>query len=72
MGRNADTTWTHWGYPQWPLVICLAIGWTVAFFCVIKGIQSAGKVVYFTALFPYVILIALLVSIEYNKVVVYL
>lgn len=43
--------------------MCLAAAWIVAFFCVIKGIQSAGKVVYFTALFPYVILTALLVSI---------
>ena len=29
--------------------------------CVVKGVKSVGKVVYFTATFPYVILTALLV-----------
>lgn len=57
-----DATWTHgWGFPQWHLVLCLAIGWIITFLCVMKGVQSVGKVVYFTAIFPYVILTALLV-----------
>lgn len=55
-------TWYDWGWPRWQLILCLAFSWVVAFLCVIKGIQSAGKVVYFTALFPYVILTALLVN----------
>lgn len=55
-------TWTNdWGYPQWHLVLCLAIAWTFAFFCVFRGVKSIGKVVYFTATFPYVILTALLI-----------
>lgn len=54
-------TWTNFGYPRWQLVLCLALGWLIAFLCLIKGIKSAGKVIYFTALFPYVILTALLV-----------
>lgn len=58
-----DHDWTNWGYPRWQLVLCLLLAWIIAFLCVIKGIQTAGKVVYFTALFPYVILIALLVSV---------
>ena len=33
----------------------------MAFLCVIKGVQSVGKVVYFTATFPYFILTALLI-----------
>ncbi|XP_055378881.1 sodium- and chloride-dependent glycine transporter 1-like [Condylostylus longicornis] len=61
LGINDDTDWTNWGYPRWQLVLCLLLGWLIAFFCLIKGIQSAGKVVYFTALFPYVMLTALLV-----------
>lgn len=61
-----DATWTNWGYPRWQLVLCLALGWIIAFFCLIRGIKSAGKVVYFTALFPYVILTSLLVSVFVN------
>ncbi|GAB0092575.1 Transporter [Sergentomyia squamirostris] len=56
-----DATWSNWGYPRWQLVLCLLLAWIIAFFCIIKGIQSAGKVVYFTALFPYVTLTALLI-----------
>lgn len=57
-----NATWsTGWGWPQWHLVLCLAIGWTIAFLCVMKGVQSVGKVVYFTAIFPYFILTALLI-----------
>lgn len=57
-----DATWYNFGWPRWQLVLCLLFSWVIAFLCLIKGIQSAGKVVYFTALFPYVILTALLVS----------
>lgn len=56
-----DASWSNWGYPRWQLVACLAAGWIIAFFCVVKGIKSVGKVVYFTALFPYIILTVLLI-----------
>lgn len=56
-----DATWDNFGYPQWHLVLCLTIAWVFSFFCVIKGVQTMGKLVYFTAIFPYVILIVLLV-----------
>lgn len=57
-----DAEWTNFGYPRWQLVLCLAFGWIVAFFCLSKGIKSAGKTVFFMAIFPYVILTALMVS----------
>uniref|UniRef100_A0ABD2XN74 Transporter n=1 Tax=Trichogramma kaykai TaxID=54128 RepID=A0ABD2XN74_9HYME len=38
---------------------CLLLAWIIVFLCLSKGVQSSGKVVYFTALFPYVVLIAL-------------
>ncbi|CAG9794967.1 unnamed protein product [Diatraea saccharalis] len=60
LGRG-DASWSNWGTIQWHLVGTLFICWLLAFLCVIKGIKSAGKVVYFTALFPYVMLTALLV-----------
>ena len=42
------------GYPQWELALCLFIAWALVFACIFKGIKSSGKVVYFTATFPYV------------------
>lgn len=47
---------------QWKLCLCLMAAWIIIFFCLIKGIQSSGKVVYFTATFPYVVLVILLIK----------
>ena len=46
---------------QWELVGCLVLSWTLVYFCVWKGVKSSGKVVYFTALFPYIMITALLI-----------
>jgi len=43
------------------LVLSLVVAWIVVFFSLIKGVKSSGKVVYFTALFPYVVLLIFLV-----------
>ncbi|CAG0892168.1 unnamed protein product [Darwinula stevensoni] len=49
------------GEIRWDLALCLLLSWIIVFLCLMKGVKSSGKVVYFTATFPYVILIALLV-----------
>jgi len=50
-----------WGGLRWKLCLALLGAWTITFLVIIKGIESSGKVAYFTAVFPYVVLIVLLV-----------
>lgn len=59
--RIGDATWTNWGVPNWPIVVCLFIAWTLCGLSISRGVKSVGKVVYFTATFPFVILTALLI-----------
>ncbi|XP_027462221.1 inactive sodium-dependent neutral amino acid transporter B(0)AT3 [Zalophus californianus] len=49
------------GSIQRPLLACLAASWAVVYLCVIRGIESTGKAIYFTALFPYLVLTIFLI-----------
>ncbi|KPP60076.1 sodium- and chloride-dependent GABA transporter 2-like, partial [Scleropages formosus] len=49
------------GSVRWELALCLLLSWTICYFCVWKGVRSTGKASYFTATFPYVMLVVLLV-----------
>jgi len=44
-----------------PLALCLFIVWVLVFFCLFKGLKVTGKVIYFTATFPYVVITILLI-----------
>lgn len=46
---------------MWPLFVCNLLAWIVIYCCIINGVESVGKVVYFTATFPFVILAVLFV-----------
>ncbi|GFO21963.1 hypothetical protein PoB_004846800 [Plakobranchus ocellatus] len=59
--RSVGVEPENMGEPLWRLTLCLLLSWLVVVFCLIKGIKSSGKVVYFTATFPYIILLILLV-----------
>ena len=45
---------------RWELAGCLVVAWLIVFSALIKGVKSLGKAVWFTALFPYLILSILL------------
>ncbi|XP_071181491.1 sodium- and chloride-dependent GABA transporter ine-like isoform X2 [Mytilus edulis] len=49
------------GVLKWDLVLILLLCWVIVYFCIWKGPKSTGKVVYFTATFPYLVLLVLLV-----------
>jgi len=46
---------------RWWLAAALFGAWLITFLVICKGIQSSGKVAYFTACFPYLVLVILLI-----------
>lgn len=49
------------GAIKWDMALCLLAVYLICYFSLWKGISTSGKVVWFTALFPYVVLLILLV-----------
>ncbi|KAF3829210.1 hypothetical protein GH733_003474 [Mirounga leonina] len=49
------------GHVQWEPALCLILAWLVVYLCILRGTESTGKVVYFTALLPYCVLVVYLV-----------
>ncbi|KAI1284893.1 Sodium-dependent nutrient amino acid transporter 1 [Halotydeus destructor] len=58
----SEITWI-----SYKLIGCMLFSWTIIYFSIAKGVQSLGKVAYFTALFPYVVLISLLIAALMNE-----
>ncbi|XP_014476457.1 PREDICTED: sodium-dependent nutrient amino acid transporter 1-like [Dinoponera quadriceps] len=49
------------GPPSWQLSICLLLSWACIFGVLCRGVKSTGKAAYFLAIFPYVVMTALLI-----------
>ncbi|KOC69396.1 Sodium-dependent nutrient amino acid transporter 1 [Habropoda laboriosa] len=49
------------GLPDWKLTLCLLVSWVSVIMITFQGVKSSGKASYFLAIFPYIILVSLLV-----------
>ncbi|KRZ79338.1 Sodium-dependent dopamine transporter, partial [Trichinella papuae] len=58
---SATATIENLGKLQWEIVLCLLLVYVICYFSLWKGIKMSGKVVWFTALFPYVVLLVLFI-----------
>ncbi|XP_026168345.1 sodium-dependent neutral amino acid transporter B(0)AT2 [Mastacembelus armatus] len=58
---NISDSISEGGGLNWKMTVCLLVAWSMVCLAMIKGIQSSGKVMYFSSLFPYVVLICFLV-----------
>lgn len=46
---------------NWQMTLCLLAAWLTCFLCMVKGIKTSGKVVYVTAVFPFIALLGLFI-----------
>jgi len=53
---DASGSIDDWGGIKYWVFLCLVLSWVVVYLILMKGIASSGKVVYFTAIFPYIVL----------------
>ncbi|XP_055350607.1 sodium-dependent dopamine transporter-like [Paramacrobiotus metropolitanus] len=59
LGLHSESGFDNIGWPRWQLVLCLALTYLLLFLAMFKGVKSSGKVVWVTAIAPYVILLIL-------------
>ncbi|CAH1645505.1 unnamed protein product [Spodoptera littoralis] len=59
--RQSDGIHDGIGTPIWDLTLSLFVSWLIIFIIVARGIKSSGKAAYFLALFPYVVMLILLI-----------
>lgn len=59
--RQLDNIDNGIGAPLWDLTLCLLASWFIIFLIVAQGVKSSGKAAYFLAIFPYIIMIILLI-----------
>ncbi|XP_026671508.1 sodium-dependent nutrient amino acid transporter 1-like isoform X2 [Ceratina calcarata] len=59
--REKDSIDDGIGLPSWELTLCLLVSWATVVLVTFRGVKSSGKASYFLAIFPYVVLISLLI-----------
>lgn len=59
--KEVDSIHDGIGLPNLRLVACLIIAWACIAGVLIRGIKTSGKAAYFLAIFPYIIMVILLV-----------
>ncbi|CAF1158166.1 unnamed protein product [Adineta steineri] len=61
LNQTSNLSLENLGNINWENVGCLGLIYLICYFSMWKGVKSSGKVVWFTALFPYVVLTILMV-----------
>jgi len=51
----------NFGTPKWDLLGVVVLVWVFIYFAIWKGVKSTGKIVYVTAIFPYFVIVIMLV-----------
>lgn len=59
---NLTSSIENVGEIRWPIAGYLLLSWVLVGICLIKGIKSSGRAVYFTSTFPYVVLTIMLIK----------
>ncbi|XP_039724908.1 sodium-dependent neutral amino acid transporter B(0)AT2 [Pteropus medius] len=58
---NISSSISENGGLNWKMTVCLLAAWVMVCLAMFKGIQSSGKIMYFSSLFPYMVLICFLI-----------
>lgn len=51
----------QFGMPKYDLFLLSLVAWVIVYFCIWKGVKSTGKVVYVTAILPYLVIVVFLI-----------
>lgn len=58
---NESDSMENFGIPKLDLLGISIIAWVIVYFCIWKGVKSTGKVVYVTAILPYLVIVIFLI-----------
>ncbi|KAI1284914.1 Sodium-dependent nutrient amino acid transporter 1 [Halotydeus destructor] len=64
---HKSTSLSEVNYISFKLIGCMLFSWTIIYFSISRGVKSVGKVAYFTASFPYIVLVSLLIAVLMNE-----